>query len=48
MFAVMGYRSILSVVFRFQLPEISSSPMIHDLLRSFKVEDPCRAVRPPS
>ena len=48
MSAVMGYRSMLSAVFRFQLPEISSSPVIHDLLRSFKVEVPCRAVRPPS
>ena len=45
---VMGYRSMLSAVFSFQLPEISSSPVIHDLLRSFKVEAPCRAVRPPS
>ena len=39
---------MLSVVFRFQLPEISSLSVIHDLLRSFKVEAPCRAVRPPS
>ena len=46
--AVMGYRSMLSAVFRLQLPEISSSSVIHDLLRSFKVEAPCRAVRPPS
>ena len=46
--AVWGYRSMLSAVFRFQLPEISSSPVIQDLLRSFKVEAPCRAVRPPS
>ena len=46
--AVMGYRSMLFAVFRFQLPETSSSPMIHDLLRSFKVEAPCRAVHPPS
>ena len=46
--AVMGYRSMLSVVFRFQLPEISCSPVIHDLLHSFMVESPCRAVRPPS
>ena len=45
--AVLGYRSVLSVVFRSQLPEISSSPVIHDLLRSFKVEAPC-GVRPPS
>ena len=46
--AVMGYRSMLWAVFRFQLLEISSSPVIHDLLRSFKVEAPCRAVCPPS
>ena len=46
--AVMGYRSMLSLVFRLQLPEISSSPVIHDLLRSFKVEAPCCGVRPPS
>ena len=46
--AVLGYRSMLSAVFRFQLPEISSSPVIHDPLRSFKVEAPCRAVLPPS
>ena len=39
---------MLSAVFRFQLPEIFSSPVIHDLLLSFKVEAPCRAVRPPS
>ena len=46
--AVLGYRSMLSAVFRSQLPEISTSPVIQDLLRSFKVEAPCRAVRPPS
>ena len=46
--AVMGYCSMLSAVFRLQLPEISSSPVLHDLLRSFKVEAPCRVVRPPS
>ena len=45
--AVLGYRSMLSAVFRFQLPEISSSPVLQDLLRSFKVEVPCRAVCPP-
>ena len=45
--AVLGYRSMLSAVFRSQLPEISS-PVIQDLLRSFKVEAPCHAVRPPS
>ena len=45
---VLGYRSMLSAVFRSQLPEISTSPVIQDLLCSFKVEAPCRAVRPPS
>ena len=44
--AVLGYRSMLSAVFRTILPEISTSPVIQDLLRSFKVEAPCRAIRP--
>ena len=46
--AVLGYRSMLSAVFRTVLPEISTSPVIQDLLRSFKVEAPCRAIRPPT
>ena len=46
--AVMGYRSMLSAVFKSILPEISSSPVLHDLLRSFQVEAPVREVRPPS
>ena len=46
--AVLGYRSMLASVFRAVLPEISTSQVIHDLLRSFKVEAPCRLVRPPS
>ena len=46
--AVMGYRSMLSFVFRSVLSEISTSPVLHDLLRSFKVEAPFRSVRPPS
>ena len=44
----MGYRSMLSAVFNSVLPEISSSPVLHDLLRSFQVEAPIREVRPPS
>ena len=44
----MGYRSMLSAVFKSILPEISSSPTLHDLLRSFQVEAPVREVRPPS
>ena len=46
--AIMGYRSILSTVFKSVLPEISTSPVIHDLLRSFQAEAPIREVRPPS
>ena len=46
--AVMGYRSMLSAVFRSVLPEISTSPVLHDLLRSFCVESPARSVTPPS
>ena len=39
---------MLSAVFRTVLSEISTSPVIQDLLRSFKVEAPCRAIRPPA
>ena len=45
--SVMGYRSILSAV-KSVLPEISTSPVFHDLLRSFQAEAPTREVRPPS
>ena len=44
----MGYRSMLSAVFKSILPEISTSLILHDLLRSFQVEAPVREVRPPS
>ena len=46
--AVRGYRSMLSAVFRFVLPEISTSPVLHDLLRSFSVEAPVCSITPPS
>ena len=46
--AVMGYRSMLSAVFRSVLPEILSSSVLQDLIRSFKVEVPSRVVQPPS
>ena len=39
---------MLSAVFRTVLPEISSSSVLQDLIRSFKVEAPSRGVRPPS
>ena len=38
--AILGYRSMLSAVFRTILPEISTSPIIRNLLRSFQVEAP--------
>ena len=46
--SVMGYRSMLSTVFKSVLPEISTSPVLHDLLRSFQAEAPIREVRPSS
>ena len=46
--SVMGYRSMLSAVFKSVLPEISTSPVFHDFLRSFQAETPTREVRPPS
>ena len=46
--SVMGYRSMLSAVFKSVLPEISTSPVLHDLLRSFQAEALIREVRPPS
>ena len=45
--AILSYRTMLAAVFRFKLPEISTSPILQDLLRSFKVEVPIRADRPP-
>ena len=44
--SVMGYRSMLSAVFKSVLPEISISPVLHVLLRSFQAEAPIREVRP--
>ena len=44
----MGHCSMLSAVFKLILPEISSLPVLHDLLRSFQVEAPVREVRPTS
>ena len=44
---ILGYRSMLSTVFRYRLPEIATSPVIRDLLRSFFVGRPRRLVSPP-
>ena len=46
--SVMGYRSMLSAGFKSVLPAISTSRVLHDLLRSFQAEAPIREVRPPS
>ena len=43
-----GYRSVLSVVFRFHLPSFSSDPVIRDLLRSFRLSSAERVLRPPA
>ena len=48
MSSILGYRAMLSSVFRFKLPEISSSSVLRDLIRSFKVEAPVRSIGPPS
>ena len=42
--AILVYRSVLAAVFRFKLPEISASPVLQDLVHSFKVEVPVRAI----
>ena len=46
--AITRYRSMLSAVFRLKLPEISTSPVLQDLLRSFQVEAPSHSIEPPS
>ena len=46
--SIMGYRSMLSAVFRFQLPELSSHSVLRDLLCSFHLAAPCRPLRPPA
>ena len=44
----MGYRSMLSAVFRFQLPELSFHPVLRDPLCTFRLEAPCRPLRSPA
>ena len=38
---------MLLAVFRFQLPDLSSHPVLRDL-RSFRLANPCRPLRPPA
>ena len=45
---IRGYRSMLSSVFRWKLPDLSSSSVIRDLIRSFSIQRPIAKVSPPS
>ena len=45
---IRGYRSMLALVFRWKLPEISDSPALRDLIRSFVVQRPRFPVSPPN
>ena len=46
--SIKGYRSMLSAVFRFQLPSLSPHPVLCDLLRSFALESAARQLRLPA
>ena len=46
--SIKGYRSMLSAVFRFHLPSLSSYPVVRDLLRSFCLGSAERQLRPPA
>ena len=46
--SIKGYRSMLSAVFRFHLPSLSTLPVLRDLLRSFCLESAERQLRPPA
>ena len=45
--SIASYRSMLSSVFRFVLPSLSSHAVLHDLLRSFQIERPLPSSRVP-
>ena len=46
--SIRGYRSVLSAVFRFHLPSLSSDPVLRDLLRSFQLSSAECVLRPPA
>ena len=46
--SIRGCRSMLSAVFRFQLPSLSFHPVLRGLLRSFCLESAERQLRPPA
>ena len=45
--SIRGYRSMLSAVFRFHLPSLSSDSVLHDLLWSFRLSSAECLLRPP-
>ena len=45
---IKGYRSMLSSIFRWKLPDIASDPVLQDLVRSFLVQRPFPRLSPPS
>ena len=44
---IKGYRAMLSAVFKFPLPGISTSPILKDLIRSFEISAPRPLFPPP-
>ena len=46
--AIRGYRSTLSALFKYRLPDICANLALRDLLRSFELERPSAPVGPPS
>ena len=46
--SIKGYRFMLSAIFRFHLPSLSSHPVLRDLLRSFRLSLAERLLRPPA
>ena len=45
--SIASYRSMLSAVFRFVFPDVSSHPVLHDFLWSFRIERPLPSSRIP-
>ena len=45
--AIKGYRSMLSAVFKFRLPDLGEHHVLRSLLRSFAIERPRKSIVPP-
>ena len=46
--AVKGFRSMLTSVFKYRLPELSDHFLLQDLIRSFELKRPVRSLCPPT